>query len=587
MNTFLMSYIYNTFINVINDNVIKFNDFNKIKDIDDYISRLKANILSETVLDIKIENPKIIKCKHISPKVLAFECDIDTDMKGYVIGIDNLYYIVTDSFYNNNTNYQHMTLNSKIKQNQQYDYIHANMHICIANKLHQYSSLIFIERNIVIYSKIVESIMYPNIYTTGVYAQNNVSYNSANSDQLSAIMAISNTTEAIHGPPGTGKSTTIVNLIKLRISNSQKILCTAIQNQAIESLVEKMTKENLNFTVIGNPKRLKTISVQKSLLTEFNNDTIIINFNNKIDKVHKRALLQIKKEGRYDELYDQKILKYKQKINVRQKEISKKYDIFISTISSSSKVYTYVHQIDTIIIDEAGYVTEMSILPLIILKPINIILIGDHKQLKPFNHSSYLERIMDNIPIYYESLLERFIKNNCKLSTLNIQYRMTPIICNLVSSLFYDNKLISFCCDKSIYEHPIEYFHVDGKEVQCGLSFYNIDEVDAIVCICDKLVNKEILILTFYNAQLDKLRNIINNEKIRICSIDSAQGMESDIVIISLVRTKFSKFVCDNNRICVLLSRAKYKLIIIGNISNIVKNSNIWNRIIKYVDNLK
>ena len=164
---------------------------------------------------------------------------------------------------------------------------------------------------------------------------------------------------------------------------------------------------------------------------------------------------------------------------------------------------------------------------------------------------------------------------------------MNEIICNLVSSLFYNNKLITHNNNKIIkYNKPIEYIYIDGNELYSGTSCYNMSEVYVIKNLCKEYYKDNgILILTFYNAQLDKLRNEIKDNNILIKSIDAAQGMESDIVIISLVKTKYCDFLCDENRLCVMLSRAKHKLIIVGNMDKFIQESLIWNKINNYIEN--
>jgi superfamily I DNA and/or RNA helicase len=118
-----------------------------------------------------------------------------------------------------------------------------------------------------------------------------------------------------------------------------------------------------------------------------------------------------------------------------------------------------------------------------------------------------------------------------------------------------------------------------------GTSYSNMEEIIKIQEIVQNYKNKNILILTFYNSQLEILNKKFQNTYNILCrSIDSSQGMESDIVIISLVKSDFNTFVNDPRKICVGLSRAKNKLIIVGNKNVFVKN-NIWNMISTYIDN--
>jgi hypothetical protein len=99
-------------------------------------------------------------------------------------------------------------------------------------------------------------------------------------------------------------------------------------------------------------------------------------------------------------------------------------------------------------------------------------------------------------------------------------------------------------------------------------SYYNSDEVDVVCALCDLHHDKNILVLTTYNAQLYVLKGFIKQSNVDIRSVDSAQGMEADIVILSLIRSNSNNdigFVKNPNRMCVMLSRAKNKLYILGN----------------------
>lgn len=559
-----MSAIYDIFISALENENVKLLSFDNIKNINDYIKTVKSNVLTNMVESFRASKPETILCRIDRKNVISFESDTEVDFKCYIIMLNASYYFVTDCFYNDRVNLVlHCNVDTKEEE------INVYVYTCVSDKLHQYSSILYIERNLSTYKTILNSIVSVDEYTDGIYEYrylNNSDNLKINVDQLKAIKSLSKNLEVIHGPPGTGKSTTIMNMISMKIPSNHKILCTAVQNQAIETLAEKMIDCQMNFTVVGNDSRLKTQSRKKSLLAEFDSDEEIIKLKNKIKKA-------------YEKDNHEKIIVYQKNILMRQQFIASKYKIFVSTIASAHKVYSQIGNIDTVIVDEGGYTTEMDLIPLIRLNPKNLILIGDHKQLRPFGPA--LEKSNQ------VSLLERSIKNGGKFFTLNIQYRMNKIICALVSSLFYENKLVCYAnteCDKrSIIHHEIK-----GIEMTEGSSFFNKDEVNVVINLCKKYQNNEILILTFYNAQLEKIKSAIveekiSNKKLNIRSIDSAQGMEAEIVIISLVRTKYSNFLCDQNRLCVMLSRAKDYMIFVGSIKELAKKSIIWNKIDAYI----
>lgn len=568
-----MSTIFNVFIDALSNGTNDLYDFTNIIDKSDYLNRLGKNILSGLVIMINSVRPSNITCYFLKTNIIY--SDINEDMKYYIIKINSNYYVIKECTYDINTKRMYYTLSHSVNNIKEHEKISVYFYQSIGDKLHQYSSLLYIERNLNKYDNILKSIINVNNYDDGIYENNTYISNIMNSGQMNAIMSISNNLEIIHGPPGTGKSTTIIELIKMKIPKSHKILCTAVQNRAIETIVLKLIKNNMSFTVIGNEKRLKEYSKKYLLYNEFENNEHIIRINNKIDKYQKRLIVvsDIEKMNKYED----RILSLHKDKNTIKQNIASKYDIFVTTVNSSTQIYNFIDKINTIIIDEAGYLTEMNLIPILRLNPNNLIFIGDHKQLQPFNYAHATESSNVN---YYLSFLERAIKER-KHFVLNIQYRMDTIICNLVSSLFYNNNLKPNDNHNDKYDSAIEHHNVNGNEIHFENSFYNMEEIEHIAELCKTYKNEEILILTFYNKQLEKLKDVISSKNITLCSVDSSQGMESDIVIVSLVRTKFSKFMCNENRVCVMLSRARHKLIFVGNISILSECSPIW----KYIDN--
>ena len=452
-----------------------------------------------------------------------------------------------------------------------------------------------IEKNINKYQILLNTLCnyIPNIGTYKIIntEQNNIPLNidkqikhMLNNNQILTIESLSKNIELIQGPPGTGKSTTIIGIIQEKIPDNHKILCTCVQNQAIDSLVMKLKKYNLNFVVVGNKDRLGEESKKYSLDTIFEKDDYLIKLKDKIDKINKIMYKNIdtiekNKQSEYIREIENKINNIQQHIHRQQYDITNKFQIFVGTIASSYTINNYIKKIDTIILDEAGNITEIDLISLIVKNPLNIIMIGDHKQLRPFSYNSKLNII---------SPLERFINNNYEYTTLHIQYRMDHLICELVSGLFYDNKLITSNNIQTLYKNSIEYHHVYGKSININKSLYNLEEINYINNLCNEYSNKKIMILTFYGAQVNYLKkNIkITKNNIDIFTIDGSQGRESDIVIVSLVCDHYRKFLDDPNRLCVMLSRAKNKLILVGQINKFIKKSNIWHTIFNKINDV-
>ena len=290
----------------------------------------------------------------------------------------------------------------------------------------------------------------------------------------------------------------------------------------------------------------------------------------------------------------------KKQIEDERTNILSEYKVILCTIDTSSKIYTFTKRsINTIIVDEAGAVNEETMLPLIRLNPSNLIIVGDHKQLRAF---SDIPTYICNDTQHNMSLLERLVLNKRDVHLLKIQYRMEPSICNLVSNIFYNGELITAPYIKT-QPNPLVWIHVEGVETSIGSSYNNIDEVTLIQNLCYKHINDNVVVLSSYSAQFTLLKKMLrifktdgsnnldsddeNKIKVKVNigarTIDSSQGMESDIVIISLVRSNKNcdiGFMKNLNRLCVMLSRARHQLYIVGNYHtfNSPKHK-IWQRI--------
>lgn len=253
-----------------------------------------------------------------------------------------------------------------------------------------------------------------------------------------------------------------------------------------------------------------------------------------------------------------------------------------------------------VVIEEAAEVLESHIVSCLSSGAQQLILIGDHKQLrpKPTTYELVQHCHMD------VSLFERLANNNYPHTTLQIQHRMEPEIRKLVHPHIYktleDHDTVScypkisgvgkhlFFIDHSSYEDP--------NEDQDLLSHSNKFEVDYIVGLCRYLLKQgykpeQITILTMYKGQLLKFKKRMPRAEfggVRVAAVDDFQGEENDIILLSLVRSNSDGnigFLRDQNRVCVSLSRAKWGLYVIGNFQMLrTKDDTIWPNIIEDVE---
>lgn len=583
--------------------------FQKVTDnltYDKYFLILKSNILSEITLSIKSDTKTYNKTqlygKVIKDSVIKLDTNLQSSITNMIVTISGEYYFVMSCDIETRSKCTFLRLYPKPDFCVNVETVNILCLKYVGNYLHQLSSLFYIESKYDEYKKILTTFLNSKKSCQGEYIEQEMEISdNCNETQALAISNLKNNLELIHGPPGTGKSTTIINIINMALPETHNILCTAIQNQAIESIVIKLENSDINFVVIGEDDRLKETSRKYTLTKHYDKSNIITKLNKEITLLkkdidlinkytlddtsqNKQKLSELKnkhnvKNDRLSVFYDTIYYKIKEKeklIDVEKNKIMCEFRVFLCTIDTSYKFYAMLpptKQISTVILDEAGSTKESDMLPLMRLNPQNIIMIGDPKQLSAFCDLKLEDEQKMFLTI---SPLERLIKCGKQHSILTIQYRMKSDMCKIVSKLFYGGMLTSDesrqCTITKKTGLSIKWIDVKEKEQYDTKfeSYYNQKEIDEVVRLCNKHNGEEIMILTSYNSQLKELNKLLGNDtsNILVRTIDASQGSESSIVILSLTRSNDENkigFLTDDKRMCVALSRAKNLLYIIGN----------------------
>lgn len=429
----------------------------------------------------------------------------------------------------------------------------------------------------------------------------------------------------IHGPFGTGKTRTLVELIFQEVRRDRKVLATAESNTAVDNLLERISKnDKIEITRLGHPQRVSKENIKYTLAYKFENHVLNANIQSYLNVVdeyveerkyftkptpqHRRGMTDnqikqyatknkssrgvnsdtIKSMARWLD-YNSKINKFYDKINKLEskivREIIDNSDVIVSTNSSAALESIQDTKFDVAIIDEASQTTIPSVL-IPICKAHRFILAGDHKQLPPTIISDDAYELEETL---FESLIERY---SHKSQLLNVQYRMNEKLMNFPNELFYDNLLKADSSVKDICLGDI--FDVDDDSV---LSFVDtssmnnneeehlndsksfVNKLEASICL--ELANnfvkngfdeKDIGIISPY---ADQVKIISENTSIEVKSIDGFQGREKEIIIISTVRSNSDGnlgFLTDYRRLNVAITRAKRRLIIVGNRNTLVTN---------------
>ena len=245
-----------------------------------------------------------------------------------------------------------------------------------------------------------------------------------------------------------------------------------------------------------------------------------------------------------------------------------------------------------VIIEEAAEVLEAHVVSTLTQRTEHLILIGDHQQLRP-KTNDYILAHGYHLDI---SLFERLVRNKFPHVTLQVQHRMRPEISAMVSANIYRSSLKDA---PSTEEYPpvdgmkcnMFFVHHEAKETPNTdlKSPQNDHEANFLARLCKYLLQQgyreeQVTVITPYTGQMYNLRDkFLGNgmQNVKITPIDSYQGEENDIILLSLVRSEKPGFVKDENRICVALSRAKHGLYVIGNFNLFCSSSKLWHSIVQ------
>uniref|UniRef100_A0AAZ3RKU9 Senataxin n=1 Tax=Oncorhynchus tshawytscha TaxID=74940 RepID=A0AAZ3RKU9_ONCTS len=423
----------------------------------------------------------------------------------------------------------------------------------------------------------------------------------------------------IHGPPGTGKSKTIVGMLQKLFSESMtppvnrhseprrmRVLLCAPSNAAIDNLMKKIIP-------------LKAIQPQMINLKPFSLDSQV---KNKTQRAQMSQDSDIhRRRAQLDENIDKiskilpKLQKKEEMSRIRKQEtqaqVLQDAHVVCCTLSTSgstvleSAFRRLGHKpFSCVIVDEAGQATETETLIPLLYHCNALILVGDPHQLPPTVISQKAKELK-----YGQSLMARLVKNldrYCKENKkpspvvfLSCQYRMHPEICEFPSKHIYCKALktdIETAERRGNFGWPLLPYRVfdvtDGQEVKEGASFSNQKEVQLVVFLLRLMAEKQqvkVGVITPYNAQKDRINRemakVVNkNLTVDVDTVEGFQGREMDCVIVSCVRASHEQggigFLGNRQRLNVTITRAKFSLFILGHLRTLQENQD-WGALIK------
>jgi len=433
-----------------------------------------------------------------------------------------------------------------------------------------------------------------------------------NNSQNSALQKVLSAEDIaiVHGPPGTGKTTTLVQAILHTLKDEKQVLVCAPSNAAVDLLAEKLAGQGANIVRIGHPARVTDEILSSTLDAQTANHAdykILRSIRKKANECRNMA-------GKYKRSFGSEEREQRRLLYAEARQLSKeayqlefhivsdllnKAEVICSTMVGASRIELKGKKFSTVFIDEAAQGLEPACwIP--ILKAQRVIFAGDHCQLPPTIKSSSAAKEGLNV-----TLFEKAISRNTADSMLEEQYRMNSHIMEFSNRMFYDGKLMAnnTVADWLLFNDdlPVEFIDTAG----CGfdeqineetLSSFNPEEAD--ICIkhlqqyCEILLNNSAIrnietaaIISPYKAQTIHIKEKIYNCEfaepsfincLSINTVDSFQGQERDIIYISLVRSNSNGkigFLSDIRRMNVAMTRAKKKLVVIGDSATICQNS--------------
>ncbi len=400
----------------------------------------------------------------------------------------------------------------------------------------------------------------------------------------------------VHGPPGTGKTTVLIEIIRQHLLRKESVFVSAPSNTACDNILERLVERGINALRLGHPARITTALREHTLDFKLALHPVA----RTIQEREAELLRLFKKEERYRDRrspgYEaekdirREISFIKQEIKNLKKEVFdrvlKEAEVVVATPAGIQDRSIREKIFDLVVIDEATQATEpVSWIPITRAK--KVIMAGDHFQLPPTVRSKKADEKGLGV-----SLFERYheVLPEASRALLVQQYRMHEKIMNFSSREFYQNLLVA---DESVRYHTLAdipgiektqetqeallYIDTAGKGFEEKLeegsqSRYNPEEASLVLRTLEKMLAlgvppQEIAVISAYSAQVRLLASQTPDPKIEIDSVDGFQGREKELVIVSLVRSNLlgeMGFLADTRRMNVAMTRAKKKLIVVG-----------------------
>ncbi|KAK2464629.1 hypothetical protein APHAL10511_003322 [Amanita phalloides] len=405
-----------------------------------------------------------------------------------------------------------------------------------------------------------------------------------NDSQIAAVNSCTSPLSLIWGPPGTGKTTVVIQILRrfLATATHSKILMTASTHNAVDNVLERFIKINREERLLPNEEeQLLRVATDQS----------------KVNKALRNYTIDARVGGDLNE--NNKLLK-------KAKQRVENAVIIFTTCAGAGLGILRAVDFDIAIIDEASQVTEPGALVPLVKGIKKAILVGDHVQLRP------TVRNMGKTLQFDMSLLERLYSQSdettgMRKTMLNVQYRFSQELNAFPSREFYQGRLMTGNTDSATILQPLAltafpwprhddllvptvFIQCSAEEDMGGRSKSNIGQVEVVQQMIPLLTSKgdgeasglSVTVLTPYTKQIKELRSRLPSA-IECSTVDAFQGRESDVIVFSTVRCNDEGeigFLDDPRRLNVMWTRAKLALVIVGDRKTMSTNE-LWKRAIE------
>jgi predicted DNA helicase len=436
----------------------------------------------------------------------------------------------------------------------------------------------------------------------------------------------------IHGPPGTGKTTTLTQVIRAHVSQGRRVLAAADSNVAVDNLLDKLAREgDLRLIRVGHPARIDSSLERFSLMRQL----LEAPEYQEIQELQRQAEAAARERGRYSKptparlrgMSRERVLKLAKEersfrgVSVETirsmarwieedrkteeaferlrslesatiRRLLEEAEVVLATNSMVGSEALEGMTFDLAVVDEGSQQIEPStLLPL--LRAPRGVLAGDHRQLPP--------TVLSDLEILKRSLFERLISRKLAPATmLRVQYRMHETIMDFPNKLMYDGELIAHSSvarrtlpverspEDPVLDPSFPVVFADTSALvaperlpERSTSYENPTEAAHLLRWVAELVAcgiapAQIGIITPYLAQVKLLRRLLEEfPDVEVKSVDGFQGREKEVILISFVRSNLARsvgFVSDPRRLNVAMTRARSKLLMIGDRSTLEPN---------------